>query len=418
MKDLKILNKINTYMHEEKGFELVQKGKKITIQVQSLSKQVLEAMFDDGASNDAVIGKFIVSKLFQLGNSRKLRKVALRTARQFQEMQMIKYNSWTRSPELTEISKKITHYEMIVKISKKLKLPLKILVENQSLVNFIVNNHLQNRIDNTYVERGFGPRVIDGQILFPLNTGSSFNPSDVSWVPHSKIPTDKKGKVQYTYGPFGFEPYHSDAAVDLRPIKLQKRTADLPPSIRLELVTSKPTYNLSKLTQGALGHGWIRVYQPEVNEQGEDTGKDFVYSVGYFIRGCLKTPDLTEFVPGLKLITTQKEISSEKWSELKSFIEDIQRNLKGEKTENEEALKVTERIKGGTCCNFSTEIFQRGTGKKMDGRLWLSRQLKFLTQPVGSVLKHVLPKLITQNFSRLQNGAFPGTLIAVQRALL
>lgn len=404
-------------MQEETAFKLVQKGNQTSIRIQSLSEEVFDVLDGGRASADAAIGQFIVSRLFQSGNSCKLRKIALKAARKFQKMQLNNYNGLTRTSELNEISKQIDRYETIVKIAKKLNLPIKVLVENDALVSFICNNHLHYRIDKSYIERAFGPRMIDGQVLFPLNTGSSFNSKNVRWVSHTEIPVNKSGKVQYTYGPFGFESYHCETSAEIRPIKLQKRAGNVTSSsIRLELVTSVPNYNPFKILKGSLGHGWIRVYQPELDERGKDTGRDFVYSIGYFLRGSLKTPDPTEFVPGIKLVTTQKEIPQETWDELKILIEDIQRNLQGEKIENEEAILVTQQIKGGSCCNFSTEIFRRGTGQKFDGRFWGVRHLRFISQPIGSVLKNVVPAFVTKWGSRLQNGVFPGALISEQQA--
>lgn len=418
MNDLKILNNINRYLQTDTAFELVKNENKISIRLQSSIETAFEVMAGR-VDADAAIGKFIVSKLFQAGNSCKLRKAALKAAKQFQKMQSNNYNRLTRTSELSEVSKKISYYELIVKFSKKLNLPLRVLVENESLVGFINNNHLHNRIDNSYIERAFGPRLLDGQVLFPLNTGSSFISEDVRWVPHTEIPTDKKGKIQYTYGPFGFEPYNSDSATELRPIKLQKRPDNIiSSSIRLELVTSTPTYNPLRIHQGSLGHGWIRVYQLEINAQGEDTGKDFMYSFGYYMGKCLKTPDPADFVPGKKLVTNSVEITPEKWAEMKIYLETVQAGLKGKKMTDPMIKRDVRNIHFGTCCNFSTTVFKRASGKKIDGRLWLMKQLKCVTQPAGSVMKNIVPRFVSQWCSRLQNGVFPGTLISEQAVLV
>lgn len=416
MNELNVLRNINENLQNGIAFELVQKDNKISLSTQSSSQTIFKRM-TGRTKADASIGKFIVSILFQTMNNCELRNTALSAAKQFQEKQLNKYNWLTRTSELREISQKISHFEMIVKFSNKFNLPLNVLVENKSLVSFISNNHLHHRIDNSYIEGAFGPRVIDGQVLFPLNTGNSFNSENVCWVPHTVIPIDKKGKMQYEYGPFGFEPYNSESATELRPVKLQKRPDNIVSSyIRLELVTRKPTYNFLKLAQGSLGHGWIRVYEPEINALGEDTGQDFVYSFGYYLGKCLKTPDPAEFIPGKKIMTNSVEITSKKWDEMKIYLEVVQAGLKGKKITDPIIEKDVKKIPYGTCCSFSTSIFNKASEKTIDGRPMLMLRLKCITKPAGFILRNIIPRCIRLWCSRLQNGAFPGTLYSKQKS--
>lgn len=420
MSPLNNLNKIDQYLDRGVPFLLEQNGDEVQVRRQTTSDFIEIGLETGDAAVDAEIGGYIITQLFNSSASPEVRETALKTAKHFEKARIQSYSSLTRPDELTQISKQISEFEQLMKVSQKLNIPINLLLEDKNLADFIVKNHLHNRIDKTYVERNYGPRVENDKVYFPLNTGSSLNDQEVQWVTYDRIPTDKKGKITYTYGPFGFEPYDGVNAREFRPIKLQPRPDGVAPTIRIELVTKKPTYDLTRLGNGSFGHGWIRIYQPQINENGEDTGKDFVYSIGLFIekfsRGNLISPDLTEFVPGTKLITTQETISPEKFQELKTFIQNLQAAFRGEDINDTEAVQTVKRLNGGTCCNFSTDIYRRGTGRNLDGRLWIMRQARVVTQPIGAAMKHLVPGFITRWGSLLQNGFFPGTLIGEQEA--
>ena len=418
----KTLNRMQFNLEHDIAFHIEEtsKGRIKIIRDDSFS-DLLFATLDGREDCDVEVGKFLLSRLTSGSAASESRDQIMKTALMFKKKVLDKYSFFSSVPELKKISHEIDDYSNMLKVHEKLGIPFESLMADRGLYRFIIRNHLHHRIDKTYLERGYGPKVVDGIVLFPLNSGSSFNDEDVSWVPYTEIPVDRKGIAGCTYGPFGYEKENFSAFTELRPVKLAAKSKDELPGIRLEMVTSKPTYNPLRLHKGSWGHGWIRAYVPEKDELGKETGREFLYSTGYFMGKSLFSPDPTEFVPKVKRVVSSTIISDAKWEDIRTFIDDVQGCLKDEEKCKDLAIRrFVKKTKCGTCCNFSTRIFKMATEGQVhfDGRWGPWKKLEPVTRRIGSVLRSVVPTKVSLWASRLLlNGFYPGTLIEQQRRI-
>lgn len=234
---------------------------------------------------------------------------------------------------------------------------------NPQCMNFILQNHLHYRIDNTYLDRGISPKIVknsDGDLDFylPVNKGT-LSKEEVVWVKWSEIPMEQ-GKIKdMTFGPFGFENYSEDKFIIIRPIKIIPRSDEEAAEPRIELVSSHPVATNNPLA--SYGHSWIRFKLPVVDENGKPTSQDWIYSVGYRlqpIHSTLNTPDIHEFLNRPKTYTTVP-IDIKKFEELKKFIELIQVKIRGLKIDDPEITDLANQIKNGTCANFAQILFNK-----------------------------------------------------------
>lgn len=420
--DLSILNKMIESYEAGVPFKFDEEAK-------SVSRlgfwELLGNMDRDGAimaEKDGKIAKYIAQQLTThlsgTSEDQEIRSSALKAANHFKQHISGIYTD--PGAEINSAIREISEIESVVSVSNKLNIPFEILVENKPLVQFILKNHLHHRIDHTYQERGFGPRVDEsGNVFFWMNEGSSFNSDQAKLVPWQDIPTDQSGKItEHNYGPFGFEPYPPFKARVVRPIKLMDKPPLAPEGPRIEIVTTKPTYVVSKIPSGSLGHSWLRLYTPELDKDGTPTGKEFVYSVGYFLRDCLLMPDLTEFTPGNSKVSNSYAITENQLSETIVFFEELQKAFLGDAVD-EETKKIQEEVSSGLCTNFAAFVMSRVSKNaiQFDARMDAMKYLEPFTSSVGTILKPVSPEPVSRWTTRLIKGYMPWNMVILQNKL-
>lgn len=365
---------------------------------------------------EAHVTKEAIDKVFQ---------VAIAFDKQVFEKQSIATTSIFAGP-MDELHKLVrTH-----KIAQALNIDDAALLANPKAVKFIESNALHYRIDKTYVERGYGPKINDeGELCFPLNSGTYLEPN-VVWTPWDKIPVDKRHKVSCGYGPFGFETgVHPSTPDKIRPIKLVDMPKDIfieKGQVLVEIVTSKGEKNLlgfvQKLMKGGPGHSWIRTYEPEIDSSGQPTGKCFQYSFGVATpRHRVVSPDIREF-KGDKSFTARIIVDSAQWNKIRDDVEKLQKGFLHEEVADD-IRQVHDSLLGGTCVNFALYTFgsayKQVTGKHLHvegNTVWQTRFLrpiKNLSEASGltSILSKVTPLALQNLTTTLTEGYMPWVLI-------
>lgn len=426
MNQISILNKMSTYLEKGISFEMVKKENgKISIHTHRSISDALD-VFEKGQTEiDEEIGQFLVDNILDPELSQQVRNLAFKTAQLFQKKRLNSYNWCNRTQELSKISKQITGFESAKKISKNLNISEEILIEDRSLMNFIIQNHLHNRIDETYIQRGFGPRVENGKVLFPVNNGSSYNSNDVQWMHWDTIPVDRKGKITLGFGPFGFEKINPETPREVHPIKLVNMGMDDAPAdkVIVELVTSLPANSLvlmaKKVFRGGPGHSWIRVYEPKISEDGEYNGERFMSSFGVRTPSHkIYSPDIREFMSDKKHCA-RVEISKENWLKLKEEIETIQQAFLTRQM-SAETRKTYESFRSGTCVNFASYIFfkaytQANPAQPLSLDSCTLPQKCFLrpiaNSIIGNVVRRLTPDFISSKIRWIFNGYMPWELM-------
>lgn len=241
-------------------------------------------------------------------------------------------------------------------------------IKNPQCMDFILNNYLHYRIDDSYLDRGISPKIVkdsQGQLrlFFPINNGKVEEPK-IDWIEWNQIPLEK-GKIKgWTYGPFGFENYAEDKFLSLRPIKIIPRPQQESATPRIELVSSYPQNGFNPLAW--YGHSWIRFKIPILDKEGKDTNQDWIYSIGYRLQplhSTLNTPDIHEFLDRPKVYTTVS-IDMEKFEEIKVLIEQIQAKINGIEISDQKVIDLAYQIQYGTCANFATLMFNKAVSEE------------------------------------------------------
>ena len=295
-------------------------------------------------------------------------------------------------------------------LGQKLKISDKFLAEHPDIRKFLHDNIIMYRVDVTYIDRGYGPKVENDQLFFPVNRGTAFKPN-VQWIPWNEIPVDHHKKVKWGYGPFGFEDVHPHIPDKILPIKL----VDTPEHVKIgknqvlmEIVTSKGEKTLygfiQKLLKGGPGHSWIRTYHPQMDETGKPTGKSLMYSFGVGTGNHrVLSPDVREF-KGDESFTARLVMDQGEWEEIRKTVEQLQQAFLY-KDIPDAILPLYTDIKRGTCVNFALYVFGRAYEKThghcltVEGNtVWQTHILQPIARgPVGSALKSILGR-VTSSF--------------------
>jgi hypothetical protein len=166
------------------------------------------------------------------------------------------------------------------------------------------------------------------------------------------------------------------------------------------------------------------VYEPEKDENGDFTGKSFLYSFG--MRAALHSshyiasPDIREFRTGdVKLARLMISMSS--WEKIRHDVEKLQQALL-HGVVDEKIISIYENIIKGTCVNFALNIFGNAYREIHHQRLSVEVNLKWqshILQPifnsylgltVSPILRKIIPDFVKNKALMFVQGYIPWVL--------
>lgn len=294
--------------------------------------------------------------------------------------------------ELKKITYQMKNLIFMMKLSLQFNLPIDLLRQNPDFVEFAEANHLHRRIDSSYQKRGFGITLEKDQIC--LKYFNPNNPSEPLSRPWSQMRMDATKKIiGMALFAYGWESLDTTLS-SLKPITVidssQAPARGLHPCI--ELNSTLPTYDITRIHSIPLGHSYIKLYEP-LMEKGCLTNQVAVYILGYAYH-TIVTPDLVEFIDRKKIVTTEK-LNVDQFNHIKKIVANL---LLHQKNPNFVPSTAREKIKHlyaqfyyTTCVNFACVMLQEATGIQLNGRL--------------SIMKLLFPEVKPSCFDRLRNKA-------------